>query len=738
MPLLFSRRHTTAISDQTAGLLDASKIQLRPYQEDCITAVLDHLKQGHKRLGISLATGSGKTVIFTQLIDRIPSTGDRTRTLILAHRQELVDQAYKHCAKAYPNKSIEIELGKSRASGLADITVASLQSITSRDRILKFNPSRFKLVLVDEAHHIVAPRYLNVLKHFNLRHLEVESPALLGVSATFSRSDGLKLGSVIDHIVYHKDYIEMINDKWLAEVLFTTVELRADLRSLPTTSSGDFATPALSRAINTPANNEATVHAWLTRASTRLSTLVFCIDTTHVRSLTAAFRAHNLDARYITSSTPAPERAALLAAFRNREFPLLLNCAIFTEGTDIPGIDCILLARPTRSRNLLTQMLGRGLRLHPEKRDCHVIDMVAALATGVVSVPTLFGLEPNLRLTAASPAQLQAQVAEAQAAEAQAAEEALDGHLAFTDYPSLSALLADRRPDRKLRSLSPHAWVQVNSSRFILTTQSGDYLSVNRDPSTSASTSAPMYRVCHVLKLRPHAPGPHKEARVPYARPHLIADAPSLQAALAAADAYAHGRFPRYILDWRRQRRGRPASEAQMALLAGLLKAEEGVKLKGLTMGEAGDLITKLKFGAKGLVKKAAVARRKVERGKKMEGKLGLGGVRVGPLAGEAGDSGTELEAGAVKSGAVERRKAGKAEKAADTTKRKLERAVEMARQAAQSAAMVSEEEWWARFRVDDKLRQFERGEVRLRRDGRVSEEEYDEGEERFIPDEKK
>jgi ATP-dependent helicase IRC3 len=144
-------------------------------------------------------------VVFTQLIERItPPRPNATQTLILAHRQELVEQAYRHCTLAYPDKWIEIELGKIHASGAADITVASMQSITSKDRIEKFDPARFKLVLVDEAHHIVAPKYLEILDYFGLRDVSPDSPVLVGVSATMSRFDGLKLGAAIDHIVYHK------------------------------------------------------------------------------------------------------------------------------------------------------------------------------------------------------------------------------------------------------------------------------------------------------------------------------------------------------------------------------------------------------------------------------------------------------------------------------------------------------------------------------------------------------
>jgi len=184
------------------------QIKLREYQEECIQAVLSYLEAGHKRLGVSLATGSGKTVIFTHLIDRLPATGNAAQTLILAHRRELVEQAARHCTLAYPDKHVDIEMGNNQASGAADITVASIQSITSGDRLHKFDPARYKLVLVDEAHHIVSHTYLHVLEHFGLRHAadwrEKSAPALVGVSATFSRFDGRALGAVIDHIVYHR------------------------------------------------------------------------------------------------------------------------------------------------------------------------------------------------------------------------------------------------------------------------------------------------------------------------------------------------------------------------------------------------------------------------------------------------------------------------------------------------------------------------------------------------------
>ena len=118
-----------------------------------------------------------------------------------------MEQAARHCRNLYPDKTVDIEMGALHASGVADITIASVQSIISGDRMRRYDLSRFKLLLVDEAHHIVASSYLDILRHFQLLEKDRErrsGTALVGVSATFSRSDGLKLGTVIDHIVYHK------------------------------------------------------------------------------------------------------------------------------------------------------------------------------------------------------------------------------------------------------------------------------------------------------------------------------------------------------------------------------------------------------------------------------------------------------------------------------------------------------------------------------------------------------
>lgn len=583
-------------------------------------------------------------MIFTELVERVPEPiPEATQTLILVHRRELVEQAARHVSNRYPERTVEIEMGSMHASGVADVTVASVQSITSRDRIDKFRPENFKLILVDEAHHIVAPNYLNVLGHFGLTSEDGKAiPALVGVSATMARFDGLALGKVIKHIVYHKDYIDMIGAEWLSKVIFTTVKLKVDLSKVKTSTSGDFLTPSLSRAINTPSTNLATIRAWQDRARTHKATLIFCVDLEHVQSLTKTFRSHGTDARFITGSTPKTLRASRLDAFKRGDFPVLLNCAVFTEGTDIPNIDCVLLARPTRSRNLLVQMIGRGMRLHPNKTDCHVIDMVASLESGIVTTPTLFGLDPDEMLNSSSHEDARRQKESKAKEQTQLtakdtpATAPQDLSLHFKHHPSITSLLDSSSGERFIRALSPNTWVQVASARFILVNGAeGSYLDLEK-------VSEQLFAVKVVQKLPDAVRG-----KAPFARPRTVVKAETFESAVHGADTYAARRFARNFIvargfgaAWRE----REASEAQVAFLNRFRDEGEELSVGEVSKGRANDMITKIKFGARGKVREARVVRRREikEEKRRMGWERGRAneGVSVGPLdAGDEGDT---------------------------------------------------------------------------------------------------
>ena len=572
-------------------------------------------------------------VIFTQLIQNIddgPNGADRT--LILAHRRELVEQAARHCQMAYPGKTIEVEMGSIHASGTADITIASIQSINSKDRLDKYDPSAFKLVLVDEAHHIVAPGYLRVLKHFGLDQKQEGTPNLVGVSATFSRFDGVKLGAAIDEIVYHKDYVDMISDKWLSDVIFTTVASTANLTRVKSNSFGDFQTGELSRAVNTDQVNDFTVRSWMAKAGDRKSTLVFCVDIDHVMGLTDAFRRFGYESKYVTGDTPKVERSAILDSFKRGEFPVLVNCGVFTEGTDIPNIDSIVLARPTRSRNLLVQMIGRGMRLHPGKKNCHIIDLVSGLETGIVSTPTLFGLDPNEIVDKKTVSEMRARQKEKITRKQEAlsrveasAIRATDA-VTFTDYDSVLDLIADTSGERHIRALSQYAWVQVGPNRFILGAPSGSYVRIERVDEGNAG-STPMY---HAVEVRALPPGLSKS---PYAAPREILEASSFDAAVRGADTYAAQNFPHTFIHRHQPWRSMPPTQGQLDFVNKMRGKGQHLRPNDLTKGKAADMITKLKHGARGqFARIEADQRRKQKQAALIDDRMGRETVRVGPV----------------------------------------------------------------------------------------------------------
>ncbi|TKA30090.1 hypothetical protein B0A50_02809 [Salinomyces thailandicus] len=606
--------------------------------EESIEAVLDYISRGERRLGISLATGSGKTVIFSHLIKRIVSpTKNAHQTLILAHRQELIEQAARHCRNLYPDKVVDVEMSKQHASGTAEITVASIQSLMGgSDRLSKYDPSRFKLILVDEAHHIVAAQYLGVLDHFGLLDGRTNAhTTLVGVSATFSRADGVSLGRVIDHIVYHKDYVDMIEDEWLASIIFTTVQSGADLSKVKSTR-GDFQTGSLSVAVNNDESNTVTVRAWMAKAGSRKSTLVFCVDLSHVASLTAVFRQHGVDARFVTSDTHPRTRKERLDDFKQGDYPVLLNCGIFTEGTDIPNIDCIVLARPTKSRNMLVQMIGRGLRKHANKKDCHVIDMVASLETGIVTTPTLFGLDPREMVDNADAKAMQSlkerrdtdrareEHAASSFSEGSSKLGMLQGNVTFTDYTNVNDLIEDTSGERHIRAISPHAWVQIDGDRYVLTSNSGDLIQLRKVDQE--------YQVWYTQKIPQDASG-----KSPFMRPRQIAGVKTFEHAVRAADTFARERMPFAVISknaaWRRS----PASEGQVAFLNKFRDESEQLAVGSVTKGKAGDWIAKIKHGARGRFNKIVDQKKKVERAQEkksfFQARQQRAQVQVGPVA---------------------------------------------------------------------------------------------------------
>jgi ATP-dependent helicase IRC3 len=434
----------------------------------------------------------------------------------------------------------------------------------------------------------------------------------------------------------------MINENWLSDVMFTTVSIKADLASVKSGSGGDFQTAALSRAVNTAENNEATYLAWCERVAERKSTLIFCVDVQHIHDLTATFRSHGVEAKFVTGETPSRNRTDILDGFRKREFPVLLNCGVFTEGTDIPNVDCIILARPTKSKNLLVQMIGRGTRLYPGKENCHVIDMVSSLKTGIVTTPTLFGLDPDELVKEATiadmksrkerkAAELEAQAALASTSGAMAPATGITGTITFTDYDSVEDLIDDTSGEQHIRSISQNAWVEVNENRYILSNRNGSYLTLTKDEGTSDAADSAC-TVVYTAKLPSSA-----ASRSPLARPRTISTNTTFTDAIHAADSFAATHFDHFFISKSQPWRRYAASGKQLEFLNKMRDKENQLEDGDVTKGQAMGMITKFKHGARGRFQKNVQVKRKVIREQDrlkrgLERIKGREEVRVGPV----------------------------------------------------------------------------------------------------------
>lgn len=441
----------------------------------------------------------------------------------------------------------------------------------------------------------------------------------------------------------------MIGEKWLSDVIFTTVKSKADMSMVKKGTSGDFQIEVLSKAVNTNENNEITVGAWQDRAGERKSTIVFCVDLAHVFDLAAMFRNYGVDARVITGNTPKQVRSERLDGFKAQEFPVLLNCGIFTEGTDIPNIDCVLLARPTKSRNLLVQMIGRGMRLHPGKANCHVIDMVSSLDDGVVTTPTLFGLNPAEVVKEAGVEDLKSlkslrereraaesvrQEREADVSTALGPDSSPGVHnVTFTHFDSIHDLINDTSGERHIRRISPMAWVLVGWNRYVLQSRDGSYVTIK-----GASNPNTRYSVTYTHKLSEgtwSGLGSGSGFR-PYMRPREIAQNESFSDAVHAADTFAANKFARNFVTHSQAWRKTPATEGQLTFINKVRNMDNQLTAETLTKGKASDMITKIKFGAKGQFSRLEVEKRKDiktrEKNSQMAAVRQRGQVKVGPM----------------------------------------------------------------------------------------------------------
>jgi len=343
--------------------MSADSIALRPYQAHAVNAIVQEFKTGNRSTLLVLATGLGKTVVFSSLAARA-----KGRVLVLAHRDELIQQAHRKLQAAAPGKSVGIVKARVREWD-RQIVVASVQSLTARH--LHTIPADISLIITDESHHAYAAGYQAIYQH--LKAGEPGGPFHLGVTATPNRADGKGLACVFQSVAYEYGLFDAIEDGWLCKLKALRIRTGISLQGVAT-RHGDFAAGELEDAVNTANRNELCVRAWKEHAADR-KTVCFTAGVKHAYDLAEAFRSEGVSATALCGETPTEERRGLLAMLSSGDIQVLCNASVLTEGFDEPSLRCIMLARPTKSESLYIQMVGRGTRLHPGKEDALILDL---------------------------------------------------------------------------------------------------------------------------------------------------------------------------------------------------------------------------------------------------------------------------------------------------------------------------------------------------------------------------
>ncbi len=342
------------------------RMMLYPFQREAKDAVLCHWEKGNRAALISLPTGSGKTIVFSDILQSTLN-GTKDKGLVLVHRDELLRQAIEKLDFVWPGVNLStVDAASSNFAG--QITVASVMSMVRRlDEV-----PRIHKVVTDEAHHASASSWLKIYKQIGELLPDWQH---LGVTATPIRTKGASdLESIFGKPVYVKSIFELIVEGYLSPLKGLEVRTEVSVEDVGV-QGGDFIAEQLSRVINNKERNRLVVENYLELAAERKA-LVFAADLNHARSLAEAFKMQGVNAVGVSGETPLSLRRSFLEKLRNGEIKVIVNCMVFTEGLDEPSLDAILVARPTRSLVLYCQMIGRGLRPFPGKKNCLFIDFV--------------------------------------------------------------------------------------------------------------------------------------------------------------------------------------------------------------------------------------------------------------------------------------------------------------------------------------------------------------------------
>lgn len=337
-------------------------MNLRPYQEAAKNAVLGEWAAGRRKTVAVLPTGTGKTILFASIVEHQVREAGR-RALILAHRGELLNQAADKLKKITGIESSLEKADSHSLSSLFPVTVGSVQSMMQPKRLKMFPGDYYTDIIVDEAHHVLSDSYQRVLEHF-------PDANVLGVTATPDRGDKKNLGQYFDSQAYEYSMRDAIRDGYLVPIRAQMIPLALDINSVGV-SNGDYAAGEIGDALEPYLEKIAEE---MTRYCRGRKTVVFLPLIATSQKFCRMLNEAGMKACEVNGNST--DREEVIRDFENGKYEILCNSMLLTEGWDCPAVDCIVVLRPTKVRALYQQMVGRGMRLAPNKDHLLILDFL--------------------------------------------------------------------------------------------------------------------------------------------------------------------------------------------------------------------------------------------------------------------------------------------------------------------------------------------------------------------------
>ena len=334
-------------------------MKLRPYQSKLSSDICAAWAAGHRRVLAQLPTGGGKTVLFSDVASDFISRG--LRVLVIAHREEIITQAASKLATATGSPVGIIKAGYP-FEPQHQLQVASIQTLVNRLDVA----GDFDLIVIDECHHHQGGNsYGKALSQY-------PDALILGVTATPIRGDGGGFDDLYDVLVCGPTTGELIDGGHLARYRLIADEHQMSTKGVKITA-GEFNQKQLAAANDIIELAGSIVGSYREQADGKRA-IVFAINVAHSKAIAAAYTQAGIPAAHLDGDSTPDERKTALTAFADGSIRVLTNCALFTEGFDLPAIEVVQIAKPTKSLGLWLQMLGRGLRTAPGKDEAILID----------------------------------------------------------------------------------------------------------------------------------------------------------------------------------------------------------------------------------------------------------------------------------------------------------------------------------------------------------------------------